>query len=286
MYSTCRAHADPSDTLNEAQCLMMHFSFFRLRPFPVAGSRPPATVSSEVARHVLSRPAALAEPPLPPLTATRHWYTMDSTSIYNVHDSISVLYAYTSTVSTPEAVHDISASIQRASRSQTPRHAHPHSHSLPSRPHPPPSQIPRGKRKTKEQETTVYGASLAGSVTPERASGSVKPTHGDRKSTQAMKSRTGHARKQLSSSRASGVQQTPTDGHTAAIGTGSSTAKMKMKSKYASEVPARSEVTPSQITPTHSRLLDAMPRAHDILAAQVLYIVYAMYVTCTCTCRC
>ena len=121
---------------------------------------------------------------------------------------------------------------------------------------------------------TVYGASLAGSVTPERASGSVKPTHGDRKSTQAVKSRAGHARKQLSSSRASGVQQTPTDGHTAAIRTGSSTAKMKMKSKNASEVPAQSEVTPSQITPTHSRLLDAMPRAHDILAAQVLYIVY------------
>ena len=119
-------------------------------------------------------------------------------------------------------------------------------------------------------------------MTPERASGSVKPTHGDRKSTQAVKSHAGHARKQLSSSRASGVQQTPTDGHTAAIGTGS-TAKWKTKSKNASEVPARSEVAPSQITPTHTRLLDAMPRAHDILAAQVLYIVYtssdAMYAT-------
>ena len=95
MYSTCRAHADPSDTLNEAQCLMMHFSFFRLRPLPVTGSGPPATVSSEVARRVFSRPAALAEPPLSPLTTTRHWYTMDSACIYILFMTQYLFYMHT-----------------------------------------------------------------------------------------------------------------------------------------------------------------------------------------------
>ena len=181
-----------------------------------------------------------------------------------------------SAVSTPEAVHNISQSVQRVSRSKQSKHPHPHSTSIPRRIH------------VVSQVTPDPGDSVVESRAnqSERVQSSAKSTKREKKSSRSVKS---HVRSHVST-HASGVRHsapvrkaTPSS-RTATSHNVEGRSRRVMKSiqtKSGMDGDARvsgsgsvrgmiSAKTPSaQMTPTHPCLLDTMPTAHDILAAQV-----------------
>ena len=190
-----------------------------------------------------------------------------------------------SPVSTPEAVHNISQSIQRASRSQQSKHPHPHSTSIPRRIH-------AVSQMTSDPEKSAIGLRANES---ERVQSSAKSTKQEKKYSRSTKS---HIRSHVYSS---GVHHTEPVRKTTPSRSDTSH-RTDRQSKKATKSPQIKTVmgadthvsgrgsvhamtSPSlsvkalstrspQITPTHPRLLDTMPAAHDILAAQVQYYIH------------
>ena len=139
-----------------------------------------------------------------------------------------------SIVSTPEAVHSISVSVQRQSRSQEPIHSRSHSSSPPKSTLHHLHQLP--------PSTDSVGDTQRAAPSSQKSTLPLKSRRKREKSSQARP----HPPITSSSSRVSGREATPTIPRTGVRGLG-----------------------PPQIMPTNPRLMEAMPAAHDILASQV-----------------
>lgn len=160
------------------------------------------------------------------------------------------------TVSTPEAVHNISQSIQKLSQKQ-------------SRSHKPTSSIPtrRGRSGVSRSSSTYQSRDI---MTTSRQSEHSKTKR--EKSSGVTRSVSSYTTRELHG----GIDITPR----ASIG---SARDAKWKRQVGSPVVEYSSVLDGeltmmsstaskkspQMTPTHSRLIDSIPTAHDILATQV-----------------
>ena len=179
-------------------------------------------------------------------------------------------------VSTPEAVHNISRSIQRASRSQKPKHAYPHSSSIPRRIPPATSESGDQQKELGINKSEGINSSTKSNKQKKRTTKTTKTqplvsTHVSgvkhAKETTPNSKAEGSSRREMGSPHTKTVVREGGDGGDSGgggEGEGSGREPVHLRTALSS---AQSPGAPTQ--PTNSCFLDTMPAAHDILATQV-----------------
>ena len=178
---------------------------------------------------------------------------------------------------------DLSSSIQKASRPQKPKHPHPQT-SIPTRTHPPQSQSGtpvstkrRQGRPAKQGTSTDTPVTSSKRVQRELSKHVPKPPASGAKG-HLSSSKDGQLESVARGAPASRVERSASKGK---VGSPSLQTGVSTQGKRTSGL---SRGLPVHATPTAtpSRLLESMPKAHDILASQVHVHVHTFYIPVYC----